>query len=564
MLLQATESAQHVLNVHPCEEELRLRNRDFRSPIRLPALQPRTPMFNLVRSGILTAALLFLLLLVGLAKLATDYVKAVSWVDHTNQVIEETNAARGSLARAQGRISTRRTKTAIGELERRVQKLHALTVDNIVQQGNLENLQAALERLASNPADRIAAFDVGTALEQMRDEEYRLLIARSQVNNTALHRVGLILLILWTLTCTVGMTTGIAAWRQSRKRRDAETALRIEKEEFAHLAQQLAVVSAGSKCIQAAQSEGQVEQAIGQILQDLVPGSSGSFALVNHDTGELVTRAQWGAALAGPGIRSSECEALKTMRAVIGREAYVVCAACAAHPGSREHVCIPIRSGTEELGLIHIQMETAIDRRQIHTVTIFAAHVALGLTNLRMRETLRQQSVRDDLTRLFNRRFFDETLKREFLTSIRTSKPLSILLIDVDHFKRFNDTYGHHAGDQVLFAVSKILSSGFRGNDVVARYGGEEFAVILLAADLRSAYEKAELLRRTVEGSTVDTGTGIVEQLTISIGAAQFSPEQTPEELIRSADAALYAAKRSGRNRTVCSKSMLESAGQSS
>ena len=117
------------------------------------------------------------------------------------------------------------------------------------------------------------------------------------------------------------------------------------------------------------------------------------------------------------------------------------------------------------------------DRRR--TLTATAEQIALALANLRLRDTLKSQSIRDPLTGLFNRRFLEESLERECRRSIRASRPLSVMMLDIDHFKRFNDTFGHDAGDAVLREVGAVLRSFFRGEDVACRYGGEEFALVL-------------------------------------------------------------------------------------
>jgi len=167
----------------------------------------------------------------------------------------------------------------------------------------------------------------------------------------------------------------------------------------------------------------------------------------------------------------------------------------------------------------------------------------------RLQAELREQAVRDGLTNLFNRRYLDETLERELARAKREGYPLSLVMIDIDHFKRLNDTYGHQAGDKVLRELAALLWGDIRTEDVPCRYGGEEFLVMLPRMPLEVALERAEGWRRTFQATRVPFGAFQLEA-TISCGLAAY-PEhaRTPDDLLRCCDEALYAAKHRGRNR---------------
>jgi len=169
----------------------------------------------------------------------------------------------------------------------------------------------------------------------------------------------------------------------------------------------------------------------------------------------------------------------------------------------------------------------------------------------RMREEALLLSYTDDLTGIYNHRFFIQQLTLEVERQKRYSQPLSLLMIDIDHFKYYNDTNGHLAGDQVLKAIAILIQHGVRQTDIVARYGGEEFAAILINARKEMAFEIAERIRRSVaETSFPNEKAQPGGDLTISIGVATFSPPLlTLTDLIREADHALYRAKNKGRNR---------------
>lgn len=165
-----------------------------------------------------------------------------------------------------------------------------------------------------------------------------------------------------------------------------------------------------------------------------------------------------------------------------------------------------------------------------------------------LQETLREQAIRDALTGLYNLRFLTESMKREIAQATRDMVPLSVVLMDIDHFKVFNDTYGHKAGDEVLQALGKILSSQTRAGDIACRYGGEEFMVIMPSAHPQEAFRRAEQWRK-IFASTHIINKGQVLSATLSAGVATFPDHgATGDDIWRAADNALYKAKSAGRN----------------
>jgi diguanylate cyclase (GGDEF)-like protein len=181
-----------------------------------------------------------------------------------------------------------------------------------------------------------------------------------------------------------------------------------------------------------------------------------------------------------------------------------------------------------------------------------AEQIALALANLRLREALRNQSIIDPLTGLFNRRYLEQVLERECRRALRSNRSLAVLMLDVDHFKRFNDLWGHEGGDAVLRDLAALLRHLFRGEDVACRYGGEEFVLLLADATLESALARAEEMRLAVHGLAVQHRGQTVGAIAVSVGVAVL-PEHGigPTDLIAAADRALYRAKETGRDRTV-------------
>jgi diguanylate cyclase len=169
-------------------------------------------------------------------------------------------------------------------------------------------------------------------------------------------------------------------------------------------------------------------------------------------------------------------------------------------------------------------------------------------------EAVRTESLTDPLTQLANRKFFDTTLAKSIADAIEKNEPLSLMLTDIDHFKAFNDNYGHLTGDQVLRLVAMSVKHNVKGKDTAARYGGEEFAIVLPNTALRAAATVADHIRRAVSAKELmkrSTGENL-GRVTISIGVATLRKGDTGQSLIERADVCLYAAKRNGRDRVMC------------
>ncbi|WP_417512635.1 diguanylate cyclase [Marinobacter sp.] len=234
----------------------------------------------------------------------------------------------------------------------------------------------------------------------------------------------------------------------------------------------------------------------------------------------------------------------------------------AAGRGWKGLVCFPINiefasHGTALEGLLLLDGDSISSSgyteygagRLMSSINLVAERIGVTLSGISLREDLQRYSYEDALTGLKNRRYFDQLLAHETAVALRNATPLSLLLLDIDHFKRFNDTLGHEAGDMALQAFASILKSRFRGSDIVCRHGGEEFVVILPGSDVAGARVRAEELREAVRREPVMFEGSTLGHLTISIGVANW-PESTgePEQLLKLADEALYRAKAGGRD----------------
>jgi diguanylate cyclase (GGDEF)-like protein len=231
-------------------------------------------------------------------------------------------------------------------------------------------------------------------------------------------------------------------------------------------------------------------------------------------------------------------------------------ARCAhATTSKNSYLCIPIITQGGAVGVLHLQSMTSMAEpfeSELLLINTFAEQVGLSISNLKLQEALRQQSTKDALTGLYNRRHLDESLEREIRRAARTEQPVAVVMFDLDHFKRFNDTFGHEAGDSVLRELGALLSRNARAEDIPCRFGGEEFLLILPGTHLEGAQSRSERLRSQARELTVLHQGKSVGMITISVGVAAFPIHGlSVKELIAAADTALYRAKKDGRDRVV-------------
>jgi len=220
-------------------------------------------------------------------------------------------------------------------------------------------------------------------------------------------------------------------------------------------------------------------------------------------------------------------------------------------PDGRAEVCLPLVSFGENIGLLvcATRQDKAFLANDIQALESVADILATATQNARYVDRVRQLAYRDGLTGVFNRRYFESRLVDEVTRAARYGGGVSVLMIDLDHFKKINDDFGHMIGDDVLRAVSSVFVRNLRKVDVVCRYGGEEFAIVLPATQGVSAAAVANKLRRAVANSHL---TGIPYAVTVSVGVSEFPANGiTRDDIVRAADSALYEAKEAGRNR-VC------------
>lgn len=322
--------------------------------------------------------------------------------------------------------------------------------------------------------------------------------------------------------------------------------------------QEMALLNAMGDMLQVCMNVEEAYQVIANFGRQLFPHDSGLIAAINESRDLVEIMVGWGELPSEYEKRVfafNDCWALRRGQAhmVDSSTAHLLCSHL-EHIGPTSYLCIPMTAQGEALGVLHLRCATPADlteaKRQL--ARTMADSIALALTNLKLRESLRQQSIRDPLTGLFNRRYLEETLEREISRAARNQHSLGIIMLDLDHFKFFNDTFGHAAGDLLLQELGRFLKAHTREADIACRYGGEEFVLILPEVSLETTRERAEYLRQTVKRLRIQYAGQTLGPVTLSIGVAAF-PIHGPvgPVLMRTADTALYQAKREGRDRVV-------------
>ncbi len=328
----------------------------------------------------------------------------------------------------------------------------------------------------------------------------------------------------------------------------------------------ISLINEMNEAFQTCQISKEAYQAIGHFAPRLFPAEGGALYALNDSRNLLEAMTVWGESPPSESMFApEECWAIRRGRLYALEDAGSGLP-CPHISGALAggYLCVPMAAQGETLGILHVRLHPAgrehepgaplsplMEAKQSLALTV-SENIALALANLKLRETLRGQAIRDPLTGLFNRRYLEETLNRELHRIQRLGSCLGAVMIDLDHFKEYNDTYGHDGGDAMLSAVGALIKTHCRAEDIQCRYGGEEFLLILPGVSLEVTLERAEKLREAVKELKIQHRDRYINPTTMSLGVAVF-PDHGPtgEDLIRAADNALYLAKAQGRNRVV-------------
>jgi diguanylate cyclase (GGDEF)-like protein len=358
------------------------------------------------------------------------------------------------------------------------------------------------------------------------------------------------------------MSTMAARLRESRE------ALELRNTQLSDRNREIIALGEMANALQACLSVDEAAEVVKRFCASWCPQDSGAIYLFQSSRNYLDAIAAWGASPAAPSFPPNDCWALRRGQAyragVTGSE--LRCAH--AHPDAEAgagYCCVPMTAQGNVLGLLHLAFAPGVGapegEERYRLAGVLADQLGVVLANLKLRDALRDQSIRDHLTGLHNRRFLEESLERELARARRLHGRFAVCMLDADHFKRINDRYGHETGDAVLAALGKAIRDSCRRNDLACRYGGEEFTVVLSDAGAEAARQWGERLLAKVRKLELRSGETRIGPITMSAGLA-FYPDhgEDAETLLQAADTALYEAKRSGRDRCLVYRGTQEGA----
>jgi len=340
--------------------------------------------------------------------------------------------------------------------------------------------------------------------------------------------------------------------------RQSRDALELRNAQLAASHGEILALGEMSSALQACLNVEEAAEVIKRFCLRSFPGDYGAVYLFQSSRNYLDAITTWGDRQFLSNFPPNDCWALRRGQKHRMTDARKDPQCAHAHQdagAAARYCCIPMSAQGNVLGLVHLAFgsgHAADEDDRFRLATVLAEQFALALSNLQLRDSLRDQSIRDHLTGLYNRRFLEGSLEREIARAKRVRQPLAVFMLDGDHFKRFNDEFGHEAGDMVLSALGKAIKESCRRNDLPCRFGGEEFTVVLGDIARDAAVQWGERLLAKVRKLEVKAGGRSVGRITISAGVA-FYPDhgEDIETLLQAADAALYRAKDSGRDRLV-------------
>lgn len=402
--------------------------------------------------------------------------------------------------------------------------------------------------------DQMAAI-VGDLSQQEQEEmSAEQQAVRMEARQAALTGAGALALTVALLAFVVLAMRAEIVRRTAAKNAtvQANEQLAQRVDELHQRSQEIALLSEMSEMLQISSSIDEMRHVLPEFGSRLFPGLGGVVFAVRSTPDAVEAAAWWGEAPEVTTFGLSDCWALRLGRAhLVEKDSAGLRCRHSRGDGAQATLCVPMQAQGEAIGVLYLVADA--DARVPLEVEKLAKSVAdqmsLGLANLRLQETLRTRAMHDPLTGLFNRRHMEESLDRELRTAQRQSTSIGLMMIDVDHFKRYNDTYGHAGGDALLEQLSQLMMELFRDRDIICRYGGEEFLAIMPGADVATVSARAEQLRLAANALRVQAAGKPLGPVTISVGIAVYPDHaSTTEGLLATADSALYEAKHRGRD----------------
>lgn len=513
------------------------------------------------------------------------------WVEHTYQVLallDETTIHMKdvqSAARSYVLINAPRFRDAARESQkdvfRTLDDLAAQVADNPMQVARLPVLREAASEVIAYAQETLAIYEkegqeaavrhIATGIGQQRMDlaqqrlatfratELELLGARKRHVEEA---VGITLIAgaAGLLICMLIMA--MVFWlinRETKRRATTEASLRDAVAHTEIINEERRQVAQMGDFLQSCRTNDEVYQLVQQNIPHMFPGTHGALGITSNSRNLIDVATTWGEEHSTlTQFPPEDCWAMRRgkIHAITAGAPEPDCSHLTAR--MPELVCMPLMAHGETLGVFYIATITRgyFSERRLLLLRTVCEQISLALANMKLQETLRLQTLRDPLTQLYNRRYMESSLERELLRARRNKQALAVLMLDIDHFKRFNDTFGHDAGDALLKEFGKLLQRNVRGEDIACRYGGEEFIIILPTASLEIAQKRAEKILTDTRALEVTHHHQPLGTVTASIGLAVFPGHgEEVEPLVKAADKALYTAKHQGRDRFITAAS---------
>jgi diguanylate cyclase (GGDEF)-like protein len=506
-------------------------------------------------------------------------ITAADWVEHTQEVLNSLRTTSQTTERVESNtrlyLATADVarldlaKTSAASLESEAGRLKELVSDNANQTPSVEQLIVASAELTQNVASLHAGGELPKnsiqhcqqAISKMTAEERRLLTERTKTSQ----RISIVSLTtdfifaslsVLTLITLFGFLLRAAELRQRTESQILETNRNLERsiELLQEQADESNLLTTSRDELQLCVTLPEVYESAKNGFARLIPQTSGALCMLNNSRNVLETVSSWGEPEMEDCIAPGACCGMRSgqprWRQPSGSE--INCTHFATQAPAY-YICVPVVAHGDTLGLLYIQCKDEAGMQSVRLrlggMRQLTQLTGMAVASMKLRIKLENQSIRDPLTSLFNRTFMEIALERELSRAVRRKSMIAVMMLDVDHFKLFNDTHGHAAGDAVLKAVAEVCQNTVRSEDIVCRYGGEEFTMILPDMTVEAAGDRAESIRRAIEALRVRGDRVSYGDVTASIGVALYPDDgMTAEVLLRKADLALYRAKQQGRN----------------
>jgi len=513
-------------------------------------------------------------------------VRERAWVDHSQAVLANlqiqaqrldrvdfnlqlyaATGERAKLKEAESPLAT--MSVSLLHLQELVKDSESQTRHTHELEKNLEQLTAAIGRMDGQnkvvPDKEI--LDCRNTISILQQEERGLLTQRSDVSKQSLYRSFILSLGYLGLSLMIVLVLFVFLFRDAMRRMADEVKLFAAKDELEVTVHKLteragesALLTSARDELQLCMTSKQAHESAVRHMQILLPGTSGAALLINNSRRMVEIVATWGGSTSLlDGFAPDACCGLRAGKARWRKQgkSELDCMHFAGD-APENYLCMPLAAHGETQGFMFVECGTAevlaLAEERTALVQELVELASLSIASLNLRAKLEGQSIRDGLTGLFNRHFMESALERELHRAARQGTPLAVMMLDVDHFKVLNDTFGHEAGDVVLREVADSFRRALRDEDIICRYGGEEFVVIMPDATEETAVRRAEMIRKVVSEIRMHFRGELLGSVTVGI-AMYPDAGKDGGNLIRLADGALYRAKHAGRNQVMLDSS---------